>query len=61
MIFQRSCREVHRLVAESLDRELPFWERVELRVHLQLCVECTRFKKQMQFLRDAMRRIPQPD
>ena len=61
MIFTRRCKEVHRLVAESLDRELPFWDRVELRVHLAVCVNCTRFKKQMDFLRNAMQRIPQTD
>ena len=56
-----TCREASRLVSEGLDRELPAAERATLRVHLALCVACTRLSKQFDFLRRAAREYPGPD
>jgi hypothetical protein len=50
-----SCKEVSHLVSEGLDRRLGWWERVRLRLHLAICDGCANFKKQMDFLRRAMR------
>ena len=52
-----SCREVTRLVSRGLDRDLGFAERVKLRVHFAICDGCTNFKKQMDFLRRALREL----
>lgn len=56
-----TCREASRLISDGLDRELPVAERAVLRVHLALCTACTRFTRQMDFLRRAMREYPGPD
>ena len=48
-----SCKDVSRLVSESLDRKLPFMQRLQVRVHLLMCGFCSRFRKQMLFLKDA--------
>jgi hypothetical protein len=48
-----SCKEVSRLVSESMDRRLPFRQRFVTRLHLLMCSVCSRFRRQMQFLRDA--------
>lgn len=53
-----TCREVHRLVSEGLDRDLSFVERTRLRLHLMICDACTRFNGQMSVLRQAMRGFP---
>jgi hypothetical protein len=50
-----SCKEVSYLVSESLDRTLPFWQRLQVRLHLLMCRFCARFRKQTLFLRDAAR------
>jgi hypothetical protein len=50
-----SCKEVSRLVSESLDRELPFRQRVPLRLHLLMCSLCSHFRRQLLFLRGAAR------
>lgn len=55
-----TCREVHRLVSEGMDRDLALLERVRLRLHLMVCGACTRFDGQMRLLRRAMRSFP-PD
>jgi len=56
-----SCREASRLISESRDRDLALGERVTLRIHLGLCTACTRFTKQLDFLREAMKRYPERD
>lgn len=50
-----SCKEVSRLVSESLDRELPWRQRLSLRMHLLMCSLCSRFRRQLEFLNDAAR------
>ena len=50
-----NCREVTRLVSESLDRKLPLSERIGVRIHLLMCKLCPEAKKQMLFLREAAR------
>ena len=52
-----TCKEATQLVSQGLDRELSGWERLRLRVHLAICDGCTNFKKQMDFLRRAMREL----
>jgi hypothetical protein len=57
----RTCKEVHRLAAEAMDRELGLGERVVMRLHLFICIHCRRFTRNMEFLRTAMRRFPGDD
>jgi hypothetical protein len=54
-----SCKEVSHLVSQGLDRRLGFGERLRLRVHLAICDGCANFKRQMDFLRAAMKRFSQ--
>ncbi len=56
-----TCREVHRLVSEGMDRDLSLVERSRVRVHLVICKACTRFSDQMGMLRQAMRSPPPGD
>lgn len=48
-----SCKEVSRLLSESLDRKLPLRQRLGVRMHLLMCRFCSRFWKQTLFVRDA--------
>ena len=52
-----SCKEASRLVSQGLDRDLGFFARLRLRLHLAICEGCTNFKKQMDFLRRALREL----
>lgn len=56
-----TCREVHRLVSEGMDRKLSLVERTRMRLHLMVCAACTRFNGQMGLLRKAMRVMPPDD
>ncbi|MGD2126009.1 MAG: zf-HC2 domain-containing protein [Desulfobacteraceae bacterium] len=50
-----NCKEVTRMVSESLDRELPLHQRVGIRIHLLMCRFCSRYRDQLLLLREAMR------
>lgn len=52
-----TCREVHRLVSEGMDRKLTMLERLRMRLHLVMCEACTLFNRQMALMRNAMQRI----
>jgi hypothetical protein len=41
------------------DGEMPLRQRVAVRLHLLFCEACTRFVRQLRFLRAAMRRYSQ--
>ena len=49
------CREVSKLVSESMDRQLPLGQRIQLRMHLMLCRLCAGFAQQTRLLRQAAR------
>ncbi len=50
-----NCKEVTRMVSESLDRELPFYQRIGIRMHLLMCKLCSRYRRQLLLLRETIR------
>lgn len=50
-----NCKEVTRIVSESLDRRLPIQQRMGLRIHLMMCRFCSRYRRQLLILRKAIR------
>ena len=54
-----SCKEITRLVSESLDRPLPLRQRVAVRLHILFCKLCDRYRRHLFFIRDALRRHPE--
>ena len=61
MGIKPTCREIHQLVSERLDRPLTIGEQVRVRLHFLVCETCTRFDGQMQTLRRAMKRLAAGD
>ena len=57
--FRITCKEAHRLLSDRLDRPLAGGERWRLWLHLRFCEMCSRFQRQMDVLRAAMRRLGQ--
>jgi hypothetical protein len=43
------------MVSESMDRKLPIHYRLLITVHLLMCKYCSRFNKQLQILRHAVK------
>jgi hypothetical protein len=52
-----SCKQVSKLVSQSLDRSLTWSDKIQLRLHLLMCNPCTQFKRQLHMLRTALQRI----
>lgn len=61
MGLKPTCKEIHRLTSESLDRELTLIERVRMRLHLLVCHACQNFGTQMELIRHAMRKLTVSD
>ena len=49
------CREVSKLVSESMERELPLRQRLQVWMHLAMCRMCAGFFRQVRLLRRAVR------
>lgn len=50
-----SCKDVTRLVSESMDRSLPPGKRIGVRIHLLLCRFCARYERQLLLIRETVR------
>jgi hypothetical protein len=53
-----NCREVTRLVSQSMDTRLAWHQRLAMRFHLLYCVWCRRYAAQILFLRRAAKNLP---
>jgi hypothetical protein len=51
-----SCKDATRIVSQAQERPLKTIERWKLALHLAVCEACSRFERQMRFLRDALGR-----
>lgn len=56
-----SCKEVSKLLSQARERPLGLRERLGLRLHLMMCSGCTNFRKQLEFIGAAMRRLHERD
>lgn len=46
-----SCREVSQRVSRSFEQDLPWMQRLLVRLHLKMCRYCARFAHQLALLR----------
>lgn len=53
-----TCKEATRLMSEAQDRKLGVAERLQIELHLAICNGCRNFRRQLDFLRAACRRLP---
>ena len=49
-----TCRDMSRLVSESIDRTLPISTRITLRLHLMICTACAEYRRQLRQIRQAL-------
>jgi hypothetical protein len=52
-----NCKQASHLLSQSMERKLPLWQRLSLRLHLMLCDACTQFSRQLHLLRAAIGRL----
>ncbi|MDQ7746737.1 zf-HC2 domain-containing protein [Hydrogenophaga pseudoflava] len=53
--FRRTCKEATALMVAREDRQLPWIDRIGLRLHLLMCKACPKFERQMLTMRNAMK------
>ena len=51
------CTRAHRLLSERLDRAIAPADRWRLRLHLMVCDMCSRFERQIDLMRVAIRKL----
>lgn len=49
-----SCKEITKLVSQSLDEPLPWRKRMEVWMHLNMCRLCSAFRRDQRELRERM-------
>jgi len=54
-----NCKQATALMSQGMDRKLGIFLRTNLRFHLIMCDGCRNFEKQLQFLREGLRKFPQ--
>lgn len=52
-----SCKDVTRLLSESMDRSLPLGKRIGVYVHLLMCRFCARYERQLVLIRETLRQL----
>lgn len=50
------CEQTTRMMSDSMDQDLPLKERVIIRLHMHVCQACKLYRKQLQLLRQVIRR-----
>ena len=53
-----TCRHATRLISDRLDRSLTWFERLSLGVHLLGCGPCSRFRRAVRWLHNALASAP---
>jgi hypothetical protein len=53
------CREVVRLLSQSMEVKLPITTRIKLRFHFLICGWCQRYEKQLRALRKIATSLPE--
>jgi len=56
-----SCKNVAKLLMSDRLQAQTWWKRMEVRLHLAMCVLCSRLARQVEQLRSAVRRMSDQD
>lgn len=53
-----SCKDVTQRASALIDKELPFWDVMQMRLHLAMCKGCSAFVRQMRITRSLTSQAP---
>ena len=53
------CREMVRILSQSMDEPLPLTMRIKKRLHFLICCWCQRYEEQLQYMRHTARQFPE--
>jgi hypothetical protein len=53
------CREMVRILSQSMDEPLPLMMRIKKRLHFLICCWCQRYEEQLRYMRRTARQFPE--
>jgi hypothetical protein len=53
------CREMVRILSQSMDEPMPPMMRIKKRFHFLICCWCQRYEKQLRYMRQTAREFPE--
>ena len=53
------CREMVRILSQSMDEPLPLGLRIKKRIHFLICCWCQRYEEHLQYLRKTAQSFPE--
>jgi hypothetical protein len=53
------CREMVRILSQSMDEPMSLTMRIKKRIHFLICCWCQRYEEQLLYIREAARRFPE--
>lgn len=56
-----TCKEVSKLISDSLERKLPLRQRISVHLHLMMCNMCRSYRRQILALRQLISRYADTD
>lgn len=56
-----NCQQVTNRASDYLDEALPFWERLQMRLHLFFCHHCRRYLRQLRATIRALSGLPKTE
>jgi len=53
------CREMVRILSQSMDEPMPLMMRIKKRIHFLICCWCQHYEEQLRYIRDIAQQFPQ--
>jgi hypothetical protein len=53
------CREMVRILSQSMDEPMPLMMRIKKRLHFLICCWCQRYEEQLRYIHETARRFPE--
>ncbi len=53
------CREMVRILSQSMDEPMPLMMRIKKRIHYLICCWCQRYEEHLHYMRKAARSFPE--
>jgi hypothetical protein len=53
------CREMVRILSQSMDEAMPLMMRIKKRLHFLICCWCQRYEEHLRYLRETARQFPE--
>jgi hypothetical protein len=53
------CREMVRILSQSMDEQMPLRMRIKKRIHYLICCWCQRYEEHLHYMRETARKFPE--